>query len=226
MEITKFYSGQHPSEVPFYSQRDVAAVCGLSPSTLRGWLAPTKRDGVSDALIDGPEGADGRLSFQNLAEAYLVVQLRSQGGVSVRRLRNTVVYHRGRGIERPFLNAEDWLVGGGIYLSDGDDLVDASDWGQYVLEPIIGGYIDRLEVDAGKPITLYPAYGGGDGRAVKVDPRVRFGSPSIVGTGIRTATIWARAQSGEKLPDIAEGYGIELDLAAEALRYEASRHAA
>ncbi|MEM1094349.1 MAG: DUF433 domain-containing protein [Bacteroidota bacterium] len=175
-------------------------------------------------MLISPEGEKGRLSFQNLVEAYAIKQLRRQGGVSTRRLRNAAIYYREQGFPRPFLNIkEDWLVGTGIYRIVGDDLVDATDWGQYVLRPIINQYSSRVTYDNGQPVEFFPAFGQDGSRDVKVDPRIRFGHPAIAGTGIRTATIWSRAQSGEKLRDIADGYAVEEHLAAAALRYEASR---
>ena len=198
-------------------------MCGIPPSTLRSWLAGTKTGADADALIVGPEGADGRLSFQNLVEAYVIRLMQTQGGVSTRRLRNTVLSERERGIARPFLNPEAYRVGSGVYVEDDEDLVDASEWRQYVLQPLIEQYISRIEFEDGRPVELFPAYPGEDNRAVKLDPRIRFGRPAIKGTGIRTLTIWGRVKSGEKIQDIAEGYGIDPDLAVGAYRYEVSR---
>lgn len=224
MEVSAFYGGRHPSEVPFYTQRDVAAACNVPPSTLRGWLTSTAEGEQPNALIHGPEGVEGRLSFLNLVEAYVISELRSQGGVSVPRLRNTVLYYRERGVERPFLsNADEWLVGGGVYLLAQEDLVDVSDWGQYVIRPIIQNYINRVTFGGGKPITLYPAFGERNSDQVAIDPRIRFGRPVIKGTGIRTSTVWERVKSGETVEEIAQGYDLTTSPVADALRYEATR---
>lgn len=223
MEVSAFYGGRHPSEVPFYTQRDVASACNVPRSTLRGWLASTVEGENTNALICGPEGEGGRLSFLNLVEAYVISELRSQMGVSLPRLRNTVMYHRQQGIERPFLNTEHWLVGSGVYLPDEDDLIDVSDWGQYVIRPIIDGYISRIQFTGGKPITLYPAFGDRESDRVAIDPRVRFGHPVIRDTGVRTSTVWERVRSGEAVEEIAWGYDLGTELVADALRYEATR---
>ncbi|MEM0963533.1 MAG: DUF433 domain-containing protein [Bacteroidota bacterium] len=226
MEITEFYGGSHPSEVPFYTQRDVAMVCGVPARTLGDWLRPTESGGMRDELIVGPGGPDGRLSFQNLVEAYIVRLMQDQGGVPTRRLRNFVVAERDRGVDRPFLRPDGYWVGTGVYRNVADDLVDASEWQQYVLRPIVERYVDRIQYEEDRPVELFPTYPGSDSRAIRIDPRVRFGRPTIDGTGIKTATVWERAKAGETIRAIAEGYGLDEDLAAEAYRYEVSRRAA
>jgi uncharacterized protein (DUF433 family) len=55
---------------------------------------------------------------------------------------------------------------------------------------------------------------------VVIDPRVQFGRPVLVGTGIPTEVIADRFKAGEALDDLARDYGRTPDEIQEAIRAE------
>jgi uncharacterized protein (DUF433 family) len=57
-------------------------------------------------------------------------------------------------------------------------------------------------------------------RVVMIDPRVSFGRPVLVGTGIPTAVLLARKEAGESIEEIAEDYGCETSQVAQAIAWE------
>ncbi len=82
----------------------------------------------------------------------------------------------------------------------------------------------RVESVDGRPARVYPFTRDPVGpapRRVVIDPRVRFGRPTIAGTGIPTAAVFERHQAGDSLAEIAADYGTAADGVEEALRYEA-----
>ena len=89
-------------------------------------------------------------------------------------------------------------------------------------------HLKRIERDAqGIPQKLYPFThkrlfrpGEVEPRAVVIDPRVSFGRPIIVGTGIPTAIIAERYKAGESVEDLADDYGLESLQIQEAIRTE------
>jgi uncharacterized protein (DUF433 family) len=60
----------------------------------------------------------------------------------------------------------------------------------------------------------------GRDRALVVDPRIAFGSPSIVGSGVPTRVIGERFTAGETIPDIAEDFGVTVAQVENALALE------
>lgn len=228
MEITTFYRGRHPSEIPFYSQRDVADAIGVPLSTLRGWLSPllgaSRREAFKEPLLTPPDGPQGRLSFVNLTEAYVIAELRRKAKVDAGAIRRAVWFLRHKlGISRPLLS-EGLLAGTEVYLEAAAGLINASKGGQFVIERVVRGYLTRVEVDSsGLPRQLYPWVLNTESKSVLIDPRIRFGQPVISGTGIMTSTVQERFEAGEEIEAIAQSYGIEVALVEDALAYELGR---
>ena len=63
-------------------------------------------------------------------------------------------------------------------------------------------------------------------KLVVIDPRVAFGRPVLVGTGVTTSTIAERFDAGESIEDLAADYGRSRGEIEEALRCELMRDAA
>lgn len=90
---------------------------------------------------------------------------------------------------------------------------------------LLKGYLRRIDRDpSGVPIKLYPMTRGNEPdkqpKSVVIDPRVSFGRPVLVGTGIPTAVLAARFKAGESMDDLAEDYGAEKAALEEAIRIE------
>ncbi|MCY4232833.1 MAG: DUF433 domain-containing protein [Bacteroidetes bacterium] len=100
-------------------------------------------------------------------------------------------------------------------------LLNATRHGQVESFELIGKYINRLRFSNGSlPDILYPWIGGqGARKSVWVDPMIRFGQPSITGTGIAVSIILERFEGGESLKYIADGYGIALACVEDAITY-------
>src|SRR5438477_2102940 len=80
------YGGVDPRELPAYSFWDVALSLRLPVSTLRAW---TRGQPGFQPLFDIPSGSRGlfELSFYNLIESYVIVQLRRKHGLPMRKVR-------------------------------------------------------------------------------------------------------------------------------------------
>jgi uncharacterized protein (DUF433 family) len=84
--------------------------------------------------------------------------------------------------------------------------------------------LDRFEMKADEPMTLYPfsrVPAEGSPRTVVMDPRVRFGRPTIAGCGVPTDILFERHQAGDSLTELAQDYDISATEVEEAVRYEA-----
>ena len=56
-----------------------------------------------------------------------------------------------------------------------------------------------------------------DRRTVVVDPRISFGRPVLVGTGIPVEAIADRFKAGDSIGHLARDYGVSADLVEDAL---------
>lgn len=87
-------------------------------------------------------------------------------------------------------------------------------------------YADRVEVEEGLAVRLYPFSRKPSleaPRAIQINPRKRFGQPNVVGTGVTTDVLWDRFQAGDSVALLADDYEIEADLVEEAIRYESEK---
>jgi len=102
------------------------------------------------------------------------------------------------------------------------------------IKEIMKAHLQRIEWDAqGIPQKLYPFThkrifrpGESEPRAVVIDPRVSYGRPSIVGTGIPTSIIAERYKAGESIEELAKDYGLQPLQIQEAIRSELAIEAA
>lgn len=84
-------------------------------------------------------------------------------------------------------------------------------------------YGRRVEFAAGRPARVYPFSrppAHTSPKLVVIDPRVRFGRPTITGTGVPTAIVFGRHQAGDSVAELTTDYGVTTDGVEEALRYE------
>jgi uncharacterized protein (DUF433 family) len=227
VEVSAFYGGKDPRELPFYSQREAADFLGIPRSTLRGWMSwtltkPGEERGYGAPLIVGPEGAEGRLSFNNLIEAYVLTTLRKTEDVKMTRLRRAIWTARDRRLaERPLLS-RSLLVSGDLFWRSGDDLINLSQTGQYVIRRLLDAYLKRIQWDRDeRPLRLYPLIPvNPTSETVVIDPRIGFGRPTVAGYGVSTAMIAQRVDAGEPIEGVAEDYDLTPEMVADVLLYE------
>lgn len=102
--------------------------------------------------------------------------------------------------------------------------------GQMAMPELVDAYLRRIERNEhGLALRLYPFTRKrqlDEPRVVAIDPRISFGRPVLVGTGIRTAIVAERYKAGESIEELAKDYGRKsLDIE-EAIRCELAVEAA
>jgi uncharacterized protein (DUF433 family) len=83
---------------------------------------------------------------------------------------------------------------------------------------------ERVDFDGDRPLRLYPFTRERlekSPRLVVIDPRLRFGAPTVAGRGVPTAILLERFGAGESVQELAEDYGMTAAEVEEAIRYEA-----
>lgn len=188
------------------------------------------RDGgsrVSEPVIRVPESQGGRLSFNNLVEAYVLNLLRSRHDVSMRAVRRAVKYaEREMDIERLLLRRELRFGQASDLFWDKylGDLTNLSKGGQLAMRKLVQDGLQRVEWDTatGLPVRLFPriAESAPSKKSVVIDPRVAFGQPTIMGLGLPTWAVSERIDAGEAPAEVARDYGVDIDLLMDAIVYE------
>lgn len=73
----------------------------------------------------------------------------------------------------------------------------------------------------GTPVRFYPPYPGrGLHRVIAIDPRIAFGRPIVLRTGVSARVIDTRIRNGERFRDIAADYGLTAAEIRQALLFE------
>lgn len=215
-----------PYSLPLYSQREAAHIIGASPSTVRSWvMTVARRARASDPVIRLPDGSDGRLSFHNVVEAYVLNQIRRHARVPMPDVRRAVSFaERELGVERLLVRRElRWEAGGHLFWAELSQLANLSLSGQIVMREIVDASLHRMEWDeaTGLPRRFFPPIETDTAaRSVVVDPRVGFGQPTLAGTGVGTTLIARRIDAGEDIADIARDYEVDEQALKQALVYE------
>jgi uncharacterized protein (DUF433 family) len=85
--------------------------------------------------------------------------------------------------------------------------------------------LDRVELQENVAVRFYPTTRPPRQEAPRVvvlDPRIRFGRPTVAGHGTPTDSLFERHQAGDSIRLLAEDYGLSPEAVEEALRYEAA----
>jgi uncharacterized protein (DUF433 family) len=216
-------------ERPTYGLGEAAHYLGIPPATLRSWTHgrpyPSKTGPRHfKPLIDFAR-KETQLSFQNLVEAHIIRGLRMAYGMDLSKIRHAIGYARKVFKDKhPLLNPK--------MQTDGVDLFwkwaqteNLNREGQYAIKEILDAHLKRVSWAGGNPVRLFPFRRWNETEEetpVMIDPTISFGRPVLTDTGVPTAIVAERFQGGEKIPDLAEDYGVTPELIEEALRRETS----
>lgn len=219
----EFYGGSQPGDVPFYTISAAARHLRIPASTVRFWVRGRPHDGYRPVISSE---ADGLLSFNDLIELYVIKALTRGRNVPLQAVRRAVEYAASEmNVSRVLLSDDLFTFGDKLLLRHLGELVDISRSGQLALEKVIGSYMERIErSESGRPMVLHPEFTSetrvDHAFPVAVSPLIAFGDPTLTGTGIRTAVVAARVDSGETATEVAEDYGVPVELVLNALVFE------
>ncbi|TMA37277.1 MAG: DUF433 domain-containing protein [Deltaproteobacteria bacterium] len=111
-----------------------------------------------------------------------------------------------------------------LFIDRYGGLINASKAGQMAMRAMLEAHFRRIDRNpAGAPVRLYPftrKHDAEEPRVVMMDPRVQYGRPVLVGSGIPTAVIAERYKAGESIQDLAADYGRAPEEIEEAIRCE------
>lgn len=222
-KVIDLYGGKDPRTVPRYAVGEAALYLRLPRATLKTWVhGRVDQNGrQAEAVIKLP-ASSGLLSFQNLVEAHVLGAIRRQHGVSLQRVRKALRFVQ-RKIQQPhpLITVEFQTDGVDLFVKELGRLINASGAGQTEIDEAIRKSLARIDRDeAGVASRLFPFVRGTEGepRVILMDPKVSFGKPVIVKTGIPVSVIVGRYRAGEDPSGIASDYSIPTDHVNDAIR--------
>lgn len=232
-----FYTVQdvEPRELPAYTISEAARYLRMPTATLRSWVVgryyPTEagRNFFKPVFLI----ADKKrllLSFINLVEAHVLDAIRREHAVSLKSVRIALNYiSQNFNLKHPLADQSFETDGINLFVQKYGQLINISQAGQLAIRSLLQAHLRRIEHEGGLPIRLYPFIRkreSDEPRKVVIDPRMSFGRPVLVGTGIATLIIAERYKAGESADELAQDYGCDrLDIE-EAVRCELQVEAA
>jgi uncharacterized protein (DUF433 family) len=219
-----------PRDAPAYTIAEAAKYARLPLATLRAWVLgrqyPARENvGQFEPLIRPASHQPALLSFSNLVEAHVLRSLRTEHGVSVRALRAAVAYAQDKlGIQRLLLSEDLRTEAGKVFLDQYGKLIELSASGQLAMRRLLLDHLKRVEWDSSPfPIRFFPFVSltaMGDDRVIAIDPRIAFGRPVVLRTGVSTSIIAERIDAGETVDELAADYDLGPEEIEEAALYE------
>ena len=205
--------------LPAYGVGDAARYADISSETIRNWQRLSNRPSVL-----GPRDRGKALSYLQLIELAVVAAARD-AGVRLPVIRETREYmSREFDSEFPFAEYRFKTDGKRLWIDYFDligakgrgKLLDPGQKGQLAWTEIIGRL---LEFEYDKELGLATRWHvAGFGSPVIIDPRIRFGAPSV--EGVPTRLLLKRWEGGETPEEIADDFAVPKKIVLAALEFE------
>jgi uncharacterized protein (DUF433 family) len=221
--------------IPTYTISEASHYLLIPLATLRSWTVgrfyPVQegRRHFSPVISVG-QTSPVLLSFENLIEAHVLDAIRREYSIPLPKVRSAISYLKKEfGSKHPLIEQRMETDGRDLFVRHFGQLVGASQGGQLTM-PLVEAYLRRIEWDErGFASRLFPFTRKrqlDEPKVIVIDPRISFGRPVLVGTGVRTAIVAERYKAGESIQELAEDYGRRhLDIE-EAIRCELAVEAA
>lgn len=224
------YDGLDPRDISTYPIVDAARYVRIPVGTLRSWISGRsylagKGKRFSPPLIELPNPKIRELSFTNLVEAHVLRVIRLDQRVRLDKVRTAIDYiDEQLDLPHPLARLEFKTDGQDLFVEQLGRLVAVSKDGQLAMREMLKNQLKRINLDeAGRAAQLFPFTGRNEKEAPKTvvfNPKISFGRPVLVGTGIPTVILAERYKAGESMEHLAEDYGIDHLQVQEAIRCE------
>lgn len=234
MATTSTPHGDEIGQVASYSIPEAAHYLRIPLSTLRAWVLGQSYQRKDDRGFFKPpiQIADRErhlLSFINLVEAHVLWAIRREHELPLQKVRRAIHFlSEELGSAHPLATHRFETDGLHLFIQQLRSMINVTQEGQLAMREMLAVHLKRVEHDPrGEPVRLYPftrKEALEEPRAVVIDPRVAFGRPVLVGTGIPTAIIAERFKAGEQPDELARDYGRQRSEIEEAVRCELRLH--
>lgn len=204
-----------------YTVREAAHHVKVPDSTLRLWIAG--RPPLTEPVIDAASKKPWILSFWNLIEAQVLVQIRRKHNVSMQKVRKALIrVQDDLGLDRPLIQARFETDGVDLFVRDLAEghLIDAAS-GE-TLSTDLKLSLQRIDHDPGGLASSYYPWAADprEPKTVRVDPETAFGKPVVSGTAVPTSVLAGRAKAGDPLKTLARDYDLSVQQIKNAIKWE------
>lgn len=206
-------------DLPNYPAAEAARCLGMVPQTLRTWFLGQKG---MDPLFSPAGTSPLTLSFWNLVESSVVSSIRTVHGVSFQKVRRALRFVEERmRLQRPLITQNFVTDGVSLFVEHYGGLISATEDGQVVIRELIEASLTRIERDEdGLANRLYAwTHDPKEPRVVSIDPRVSFGRPTLIGTGITVEALVDRFKAGDSIAELAQDYRVTPDRVEAMMRW-------
>lgn len=199
-------------EMPLYPLSAAARYCQVHPNTIRSWVLGRSYTAAGRVqhwppLVRPADPSGDRLSFMNVVELHVLASLRRVHDVPVPTIRRAIehmrkLYKDPHPLAHPRMRAHARQV----FVDEIRALVNVSQSGQTVMREVLGASLQRVTHQSQTPVTLFPWPDKPMSDAptfVAIDPRVAFGKPYLVASGVPTATVYERFSAGDSTKALA-----------------------
>jgi uncharacterized protein (DUF433 family) len=205
-----------------YGIRDASRYLKIATATLRSWFAGTNR-GAFRPVLTPAAWNPLKLSFNNLAEAYVLHSLRTVHDVKLSNVRQAIAEAEEElGIERLLLRSDLKAHAGKILIEKFNEYLTLAASGQMAMRIMLDAVLERFEWEAPEfPSMLFPSlHAMPSAKLIAINPKRSFGAPYLVSRGVTTAIIASRVDAGESIQALTEDYGVDESEINAALVYE------
>jgi uncharacterized protein (DUF433 family) len=169
-------------------------------------------------------------------EAHVLDAIRRTHGIALPKVRRAIEFvKRELSSDHPLAERSFETDGVDLFLQEYGQLINVSSDGQLAMKSVLEAYLERIERDShGIAARLFPFTRKRpaspdvrqEPRTVVIDPRVSYGRPVLVGTGIPTSVLAERYKAGESIRELADDYARPTNEIEEAIRCELQTEAA
>jgi uncharacterized protein (DUF433 family) len=226
------YGGKDPRDLPRYTYPEAARATGVPASTIAAWVRGqeyTLKEGRGwfRPVITRP--TEGRLSFTNLIEVFVLRGLRTMHAVKLAHVRRAIdIAEKEFRIDKLLVSDQLRFDAGHLFLEQYGQLLQLTPAQQFAMREVLEKNLKRIDWISGQPRDFFPRERITEtGRKLLlVSPLISFGRPVITRLGVTTRAIADRYDAGEPKESIIDDYGLEQAELTEALAYEADAAAA
>lgn len=207
--------------------QEAARQLGIPATTLVRWLEGERRGGkwYPPVLREDPTG-EASMSWGEVVEARYLRAYRARS-VPMQRLRPFIAGMRQQfGVPYPLAHFKPFASGRRLmlqvqeqrHLPEALRAVYEVSTGQLILDPRAAGFLERVDFadsEDQEALRIRPA---GKESPVVIDPLISSGASTVRGT--RTEILAEQASAGTPVDDIAEDFGMPVELVKAALSYE------
>ncbi len=217
------YGGVSPNDFPLYMVRDGSRFLRVPTATLRSWFVGTNQ-GAFPPVLEPAGTGPLRLSFNNLAEAFVLQSLRRDHAVRLSDIRAALTdAERELNIHRVLLRRDLKTHAGQLLIEKFGNYLTLGPSRQYAMKAMLDAALARFEWEEDAfPAALFPPMPTLDlpDRVIAISPKKSFGLPYLVKKGISTAVVALRFDTGESIDEIAEDYDLPVRDVSAAIVYE------